>query len=277
MRTRRGAVSVGVALVATALAQVALGGGCVAFGVSSDPNDAAATLPDAMPATSDASMPDGASFADADAMISDGGCSHSFCADFEGTAADKGWSAKHVLSGALAIAPGVGLPGSALNSSIEAQTAPQDYAYLAQEFPGAVGFHLELEMKVPPATFEAATVITLVQLSGDVGGQGSGVGLVLSSQPTRLGFFIAHGDGSSDTLIPGFDVVRDKWLHVVFDLRFGKVGVVTVSVDGNVAVNQVIATAVPSTPELRIGVQHYNGATPALAVLYDTVLVDLLK
>jgi hypothetical protein len=36
-----------------------------------------------------------------------------------------------------------------------------------------------------------------------------------------------------------------------------------------------IDTVEPATSQLRVGVQHYNGPTPAMNVLYDTVRADV--
>jgi hypothetical protein len=286
MKARRGAVSLGVALVATALVQVVLGGGCGEFGVASDGSDAAVTLADgATPIT-----PDGAPTADSSAELDagpssppDASCgSHSFCADFESATPSTGWSTKHTMAGALGIASGTGWPGNALNSSIAAQDAPPNYAYLAQELPGAQGIHLEVEMKVPATPLPPGAVITLVQFSGDTGSpKGSGVGFVLASTqqtPASVGFYVAYGDGTDQTFDEGFDLPRDQWLHVVFDLRFGlKSGYVKVTVGQRSAIDQALDTVVPALPQLRIGVQHYNGATPAFTVLYDTVRADPLQ
>lgn len=129
---------------------------------------------------------------------------------------------------------------------------------------------------VPATTFASATVITLVELSGELAASTSGVTLVLRSNPTTFAFYASHGDGSNHTLPGGFDLPRGQWLHLTLELRFGAAGYLLVGVAGQPTVNQPLVTRVPAVPELRVGVQHYSGPTPAFAVLYDTVRVYLL-
>ena len=278
MRSRRGAVSVGVAAFATALAHVAFVDGCGEFGVVDEAKDASAAPADAQPgdleAAGEAATGDAA--AAADAASPDAACGHYFCADFEQSQPTAGWADKATgVGGALAIAAGMGAPGNALRSTIPLSAAA-DWAYVIERFPAAMGIHIELEINVPDTILVADAVLTILQFSGPVAMVESGVGVVLRATTPSLGFYIAAGDGTAQTSNAQLDLPRGKWVHLALDVRFGSTGHLKLLVDGNTAWDKALETEVPPTPELRVGVQHYNGATPAVSALYDTVRVDLL-
>jgi hypothetical protein len=272
-----------VALCATVLVYAALGalgGGCGQFGVSGDESDAApAGVADALPMFDGTPAPDAAATADADAGATapDAACGmHDFCADFEQSPPDNGWTTNHASQGSLAIVQGAGWPGNALSSSLMMQSA-SNWAYVVKEFPGAKGIHVELEVRVPNTTLDAAAVLTLVQFGGS-GTDEAGVGVVLSSAPTKLGLYVAFGNGNSTTLTAASDLRREQWVHLVFEMHFGSNTTLSLAVDGTSVFNQGLTTTSPTTtPELRIGMQHYNGPTPAVDVLFDTIRADLLK
>ncbi len=218
----------------------------------------------------------------ADASDADSGCGHLFCADFEGTTAGQEWSVLHESSGAsAAIAGGAGMPGSALRSSIPADAntnMPSDYAYVVKAFPGEHGLHVELEMMVPSTPLaDSSTVLTILQISGQGPSNEAGVGVTLRSTSPRLGFYFSDGSGSGMPVATLVDLPRDRWTAVALDVRFGPGGTVALTVDkmGVYAAN--FATATPAVPEVRVGVQHYNGPTSAFSALFDTVRVDALK
>lgn len=199
---------------------------------------------------------------------------HSFCADFEDADAVTGWNGhQNGKTGGLAVAAG-GKPGNALVSTISSSAAPvTDWAYVVQPFPGATGARVELEINAPILALDPDAVIILVQFSGQASANESGVGVVL--RQTGLGFYIAHGDGSSTSLNAAMDLPRGRWVHLALDVQFGPNGTLALLVDGTSEGNMPLVTVRPPTPELRVGVQHYNGGTPAVEVLYDTVRVDL--
>lgn len=99
---------------------------------------------------------------------------------------------------------------------------------------------------------------------------------MLRSTSPSLGFYLAHGDGTFETPTAQMDLPRGRWARVSLDFWFGAAGSLKLQVDGMTAWDAPLVTAVPATPELRVGVQHYNGATPAFSALFDTVRADLL-
>ena len=281
MRSRWGAVTVIVAASMMGVAQVALVDGCASFSVVEDAKEASVASADAPPGDLDAS-PSDAPAADAanapDAAATDAGCGHTFCADFEEPQPAAGWAGGDQLGvgGAVAIAIAAGASGNALRSTIPASTAAvQDWAYVVQPFAGAAGIHLELEINAPVAPLDAQAVLTLVQFSGQVAMKESGVGVVLRS--SGLGFYLPTGDGSATSPPAQLDLPRGKWVHVVLDMRFGAGGTMKLVVDGQTAWDSPLGAQLPPMPELRIGVQHYNGGTPAFAALYDTVRLDVIQ
>jgi len=289
MRSRRGAVSGSAALAAAALAvgasvsSLVVLGACGAFDATSDDvsDGASDGAPPSADASTDTQQPTtDAPHVDAPASpdageIGDGACGHDFCADFESADAQAGWTMAHRLSGTLSVVPDGGVSGNALSSSIIGADMPQQYAYLAQDFSGASGVHLELDVNVPSASFDPATSITLMQFSG--GATESGVGIQLASNPPTVQIFVASGMGVDTNVAPimtAIDLPRDQWVHCVVDMHYGAGKVLSLDV-GALHETYTIDTVDPPMSQLRVGVQHYNGPTPALNVLYDTVRADL--
>jgi hypothetical protein len=286
-RSRRSRLSrVGVAAFASVVAfvafvaPVALVDGCAEFGLAvataPDAGDAAVAPADGPASDIEGSRVDGAGDA-TNGASADAACGHAFCADFEAADPVAEWNANHSgVGGTLAIASSAGASGNALRSAIPASAASvTDWAYVVEPFPSAKHLHVELEIRAPAAALALDAVLTIVQVSGQIGSFESGVGIVLRS--SGLGVYLAVGDGSSASSDARVDLPRGTWTHVVLDVRFGTPGAVSLVVGGQTAWDAPLTAQLPAAPELRVGVQHYNGATPQVAVLYDTVRVDLLQ
>jgi len=272
-------------ITGAALVVVAHAVACGEFGVTGDTATDGAAPPADGPsgATGDASgvTSDAGAGADGEASTGDSGCGHLFCADFEGASAATGWDVAHVSAGASAvIASGLGMPGSALMSAIPAQAVSgtaNDYAYVVKAFPGEQALRVELAMNVPSTNLpDPATVLTILQVSGAASANEAGVGVTLRSMSPHLGFFLADGSGSGSPVFATADLTRDKWTAVVLEVRFGAMAGVKLTVDNSVLYDQPANLPTPPKPELRVGVQHYNGPTPVFSALFDTVRVDRL-
>lgn len=270
-------------MVSSFAALVTHAGGCAQF-TAADPSGPGAASADAMRggdgAAGDGAAVDGAAgdAAAGDAAAGDAGCTHDFCADFEGPQPVTGWAdVKTGGGGAVAIVPRTDAAGHALQSTTAASGGGvAAYGYVFEVFPGALGARVELDVNVASASLTADGELTILQFSGAGMVNESGVGVVLRPTTPSLGFYISDGNGGVSAPTAQRDLPRDRWVHVALEVRFGMPGSLKLSVDGMTAWDMPLQAALPPMPQLRVGVQRYNDATPPLAAQFDTVRVDRL-
>jgi hypothetical protein len=242
---------------------------CGSFGSSGGdaPADAAVLL--------DAGSPDAVA---ADARV-DGavapacGAGHTFCADFEGGPSAE-WTGSFVLGGgALALTAGA-TGGFALLSTVSARSGGEGSAYVFQEFAGAKGLRVDLDVNIADVQLGSGGEFNILQISG-VKGEASAILLFRNASPT-FGLFVDMGNGTTTGSQALVDLQRDSWVHMQVVMQFGPTGHLLVRAGNQTAWDAEVASTQPAVPSLRIGIGRYLAPTPDLSGRFDNVRVDVL-
>lgn len=205
------------------------------------------------------------------------GCAHEACFDFE-TSATAGWDGP-VLSGGGSLGREVAAGGAGtLRAQIPATgDGAGATAYVAKSFQNARGMHVELAVDITAAILASGASFSFMEITA--GPSDIGLSVYIVPQVPNLALYFKPGAAGANQNIPAVAGLSEgQWHMVSVDVLFGAKATVHVEIDHVVALDKLLSSSLPSAPlQLRVGLQRYNNATPALSAAFDDVAVDVKR